>query len=272
MALTSYPFTNLTSGAANVKGAYAEIVAATPSASSRLHLEVRSTAVANLFFLIDLATGAAGAETVQVANIAINTDGEFISAAVLALDVDIPAGSRLAARCQSTSAAAPTVVVAVFLEDRPLGGLAGPVTYGTNTAASRGTQVDPGTTINTKGSYVQLSASTTARIDALALCLTLGVSGQTLGSFTLWQVDVATGAGGAETVVIADHIVQGSSPIDTVRPPIIRLPVSVPAGTRLAVRCQCNRNTAAERLLCVTLIGMQEPVTGGGEHAYTFVS
>ena len=147
--------------------------------------------------------------------------------------------------------------------------LATPVTYGTITTPHGGTQIDPGTTINTKGSYVELSASTSARIDALALCVDERRRGRRLTAFTDWHLDVATGAAGAETVVVPDLPFSGARQRRYGAAAVsVRLPV-VDSGRarRLAVRCQCNRNTALERLLCVTLIGMQEPASGGGSAA-----
>ena len=60
-------------------------------------------------------------------------------------------------------------------------------------------------------------------------------------------------------MVIPNVPVYCSPTDDHVNPVLIRLPIAIPAGTRLAVRCQCNVNTATQRILCVTAIGMQEP-------------
>ena len=159
MALTTYPAITLTSGGgANSKGAYVEIVASTPYDSSRLHVIAGSGNIASVRFLIDLATGAAGSETVVVSNLAI-AEGSLntVIGQGVALDVDIPAGARLSARCQA-STGSDQYTIGVLLEDRPLASLTNPVTYGANTVSTRGTQVDPGATAGTKGAYVQFSA------------------------------------------------------------------------------------------------------------------
>jgi hypothetical protein len=271
MALTSYPLVSITAGAANTKGSYTQIVASTPYASSRVHVLLRSANTVRQFFLLDLATGAAGVETVQVANLALDCGADAIAGDAIAIDVDVPAGTRLAARCQSVTASAP-FALQVLLEDRALGGLAAPVTYGTQAANSRGTPIDPGAVANTKSAYVELSASTTARIDALAICATVSAQGGTLAAFTSWQIDVATGAAGAEAIVIADLVVQGNINDDRVRPGCVRLPVAIPAGTRLAIRHASNRTTAVERQLSLSVIGMQEPASGsGGAAAVAYV-
>ena len=266
MALTTYSV-SITSGAAHTKGAYTQVVAATPYASSRLHLDLDRTGVANRQLLVDLATGAAGAETVVVANLAVLTDPDALAGAYVALDVDIPAGTRLALRCQAVTAAT-SLAVNLYLEDRALGGLAAPVTYGTaDLANTRATQIDPGGTANTKGSYVELTTSTSARLDALAICCTTDFQGTAIATLTTWFLDVATGAAGAETVVVPNLAWAAGVTADVVRPGIVRVPVVIPAGTRLAVRCQCSVATAVQRVLRVTLIGMQEPATSGGGSA-----
>lgn len=264
MALTHYSAV-LTGGLANTKGSYTELVAATPYASSRLHLHLRNTSAARLLFLVDLATGAGGAETVLVANVAGAADADLLAGATVAMDCDVPAGTRLAARCQSPTASA-NVILTVLVEDRALGGLTAPVTYGADLSLSKGTAIDPGGTINTKSSYVQLSASTAARIDAVALTATVRL-GANITAATEWRVDLATGAGGAEVVAIADLVLGASTLGDCVRPSLWRLPVAIPAGTRLAVRASCTRNTAIERELAVTVIGIQEPAASGGGSA-----
>ena len=263
MAYTAYTLISPTSGLANTKGAYAQVVASTPYASSRLFIITEFASASLRFFLLDIATGGAGAETVVVSNIALDSNSDNCTAGFIPISVDIPAGTRVSVRIQSNTTTQ-TVTLGVLLEDRALASLANPSTYGTDTGNSRGTQIDPGTTINTKGTYVQLSASTSSRIDVLALCLTIGVGATAITTGVRWMIDVATGGAGAETIVIPDITVVANSPADAIRPATLWFPISIPASTRLAVRCSCSLNTATVRLLCVTLIGMQEAATGGG--------
>lgn len=270
--MTNQFFTLTADAVAHVKGAYAEIVASTPANSSRMFLQCRFSSATGRSYLIDIATGAAASEVVIVSNIAVITDTESIGGVVIPIDVDVPAGTRLSARCQGSTTGSITLACCLLLDTRPIASIANPVTYGADTTVSLGTQVDPGATINTKGAYVQFSASTTARIDALVICITTNAGLQAIASFTSWNVDVATGAAASETVVLPDVTASASSIADTMRPSIVRLPISIPAGTRLAVRCQCNRNTATERLIKVTLIGMQEPASVGGAGAAATVA
>lgn len=264
MALTTYTFSVTGHASANTKGSYTEIVSATPYASGRLVLVPIFATTSPRWIMVDLATGGAGAETVIVQNIPLSAAAGGHVGWYLPIDVDIPAGTRLAARCQ-TATGGVVMYLQVFLEDRALGSVANPVTYGAVTASTRGTQIDPGGTINTKGSYVQLTASTTADIDALAVLIGEGnAESQTYSAYTDWKIDVATGAAGAETVVIADLWSVAQPTVNQPLPGAIRVPVTIAAGTRLAVRCQSSINTAGTRLLNVALIGIQEPAAAGG--------
>ena len=269
MALTSYPLVTVTPGAANTKGAYTTLVASTPYDSSRLYLELDfSTSQAVRFLLVDVATGAAGAETVIVANIATAIDADNLTGEIVPLSVDVPAGTRLALRAQSVSGTLTGLAVGLLLEDRALASLANPVTYGADTANSRGTQIDPGTTVNTKGAYTQFTASTATRIDALVICTTTAAQGTAVPSGGMrWRIDVATGGAGAETVILPNLQVIANATEDKARPAIVVFPVAIPAGTRLAVRCDSSINTATIRLACVTLIGLQEPAASSGGSA-----
>ena len=264
MAYAAYTLITATGGGLNAKGAYTQVVAATPFASSRLYVIVEAAAAANRWFLLDIATGAAAAETVVVSNVALYVDTEAFAGMFIPVDVDIPAGSRVAVRVQA-GVAASQLTLHVYLEDRALASLANPVTYGALTAVSAGTLVDPGGTASTKGAYVEFSASLPSRLDVVLLFVTPSVTA--LGAVFRWFLDIATGGAGVETVVLPDVAVLGTTFTDSVRPAILRFPVSIPAGTRLAVRCACNLNTASQRVLRVSLIGMQEPASGGGGSA-----
>jgi hypothetical protein len=270
MAYASYN-PSCTAGAANTKGAYTQVVASTPFASSRVYLTPEYHSAAWRFVLVDVATGAAGAETVIVANIAGASDMDAIASGFTAIDVDIPAGSRVAVRAQSATGGT-IPALGLVLEDRALGSLANPVTYGTDLTNSRGFTVDPGGTANTKGAYAVLAASTSARMDAVLLCVTAIVQGVSLTA-ARWLLDVATGAAGAETVLVPNLVFVSNANNDVVRPELVRFPVAIPAGTRVTVRAQCTDTGAFSRLLAVTLIGMQEPTpaSGGGPTAVAYV-
>lgn len=262
MAYASYPDTLVTASAtAHTKGVYAQIVASTPFASSRIYVQARWASLGSRTFLFDIATGASGSEVVLISNILMYPDFESLaSGGIIAFDVNIPIGTRLSVRCQNSTTVNPNIHIAVMLEDRALASIPNPVTYGANTGITHGTSVDPGIATNTKGVYIQITPSTTDNISALAIYSTLQNVGDIISSFTTWKLDIAIGASGSEVIVIPDIPLTANSQADSVRISAVRYPIIIPAGTRIAVRCECSSNSATFRALSVILIGMQEPV------------
>jgi hypothetical protein len=262
-APTSYNAALTASASTNTKGAYVQLTASTPYDSSLLYINPGFSNGSSRFLLVDIATGGAGSETVVVSNICLRSDTDWIIGGWAAISVDIPAGTRVSMRCQSGTGSA-TIGITVMLCDRALGSLSAPVTYGASTGSSVGTAVDPGGTANTKGAYVQVTASSSARIDRLLVTCTLftAISG-TLG----WTIDIATGGAGSETIVVPDLLVGGGNSADQVTPPLLSFLVSIAASTRIAARCACSVNTVSQRIPYISLIGMQEPATGGGSAA-----
>ncbi len=105
--------TSLTSGAANTKGAWVELAAATARRYFWLNLAILDWNNESPK-LIDLGIGAAGSETVLMPNLfcqASATGGG--SQQIVSLPVNIPAGSRLAARFQD-SAASKTLEIVLY--------------------------------------------------------------------------------------------------------------------------------------------------------------
>ncbi len=95
--------TSLTSGASNnTKGAWVEVAAATARRYFWLGLATFNVS-SETPKLIDLAIGAAGSETILIPNLFCQSGGSG-SYQIVSLPVNIPAGSRLAARFQDSSA------------------------------------------------------------------------------------------------------------------------------------------------------------------------
>lgn len=121
---------------------------------------------------------------------------------------------------------------------------------------------------NTKGAYTQVVASTPFASSRVYLTPEYHSA-----AWRFVLVDVATGAAGAETVLVPNLVFVSNANNDVVRPELVRFPVAIPAGTRVTVRAQCTDTGAFSRLLAVTLIGMQEPTpaSGGGPTAVAYV-
>lgn len=243
--------TSVTSGGANTKGSWVEFFAATEFPATGIML-VCNFGLAS--FLMDIGVGAAGSEQVLVPNIH-HASNDFNPPAIL-FPVRVPAGSRVAARLQSTNGTAnPSTVIYLVGE----GFAGGPgrnriVAYGADTTDSGGTVVDPGGTAHTKGSWVQLTAATECAHKQLALAL--GNRANTAASSSSFLFDIGVGPAGSEQLVLADYRVC-TWVNETVSPPWSPfLPVDIPAGSRLAVRCQSTSTDATDRLLDAVLYGV----------------
>jgi hypothetical protein len=242
------------SGASNAKGAYTQLIAATAYPAAWILVSMPRTGAGD--YLMDIAVGGAGSEQVVLPNLPLSIQAANVGGTSTYLfPLHVPAGSRIAARGQNSTAGAVAVDTQVTLFAPLAGGEKGlerVEACGAVTATSLGTSVDPGGTANTKGSWVELIAATT--IPYRWACLSIGHT-NALGASTSWAVDVGIGAGGSEVVVVPNLLVSGGSTADAIPAMGLCFPLHVPAGTRVAVRAACTVNTATERLIEAVLHG-----------------
>lgn len=240
--------------AANTEGSYAQLIAST-AFDARWVLVYLDDQSAQADYLVDLAVGAAASEQIVAADL-LASAGQTNAAMPhpYLLPLWIPAGSRLAARCQSSTGGADIKVSAHlfttgFMPSSPLSILD---TYGAAAADSGGVSVDPGGTINTKGAWSELTASTTR--SARFLWLALGNQINTVRSEGFFLIDVGVGAGGSEQVILPNLRAAGLAGPDGMGPFVIGpLPVMIPSGVRVAARAQCSINDATDRLFDAVL-------------------
>jgi hypothetical protein len=154
---------------ANTKGNYTTLVAATSYASYGIMVQLaglQTTASTNQRCLVDIALGADTAEVVIIPNLTCGNVSDYVAASNVGASyyfpIYIPAGVRVAARCQA-STGGDIVNVAVRLFQRPTGAEAwygSRVTaYGADTTNSRGTSVTPAQ--NAFTTVTQITSSTT---------------------------------------------------------------------------------------------------------------
>lgn len=246
----------LSSGSNNVKGAYVTMLDPTPFASDGLLFQVGDGGTGD--FLVDIAIGAAASEQIVFENIQLSRGaGGMQIGHTVYLPFKIPAGVRVAMRCQTSNA---TSAIDVILE-LMAGGAFAPlvyeraVTYGAVTADSGGVSVDPGGTIHTKGAWTEIAAATTARIRHLMLCI--GNQQNTSRSQGAWLLDIGVGSAGNEAPIVSNLLINsGSSTLDLVSPRVIAFPCDIPAGSRLVARSQSSINDATDRLFDVVAVGI----------------
>jgi len=240
----SFPSVTITSGSNNVKTGYFQITAAT---GFKYHgFWICLSGYLNTAF--DIAIGAAGQEIIIAPNLCIlcgnnGSDSFFVP-------IEIPAGTRIAARAQQASASFNVSISLIGVGGDLRQSLQNCDTYGVNLSTTRGTQIDPGATANQKGSWVEISSSTSRVTRALLLSLGNNQSTSWLG----WRVDIGIGGAGSEIVLIPDFNLQSNGGFSINVPshygPIY---VNIAAGTRLAVRAQCTVNTTPARYFDIVL-------------------
>lgn len=235
----------LTGGAANTKGSYVELISSTAfqTFSVRIHLNN----VDNSDALVDIAIGAAASEQIIVAN--VPADRATVSRSLtIPLPLALPAGTRISARVQKTAGATDVYSSIEICATSALGrsSLQRCITYGAATADSGGTSVNPGGTPGTKGSYSEITASTTTPIEYLLLCIGNQNNGaRTQGYFAL---DVAIGAAGSEQRIILDETLYSSSSQE-IAPEHLPFEVDILAGSRLACRAQSQTTNTFDVVL-----------------------
>jgi len=257
-------------GSANTKGSYAQITASSSIAAARQIVSVWDTDVTgsgNDDYLTDIATGAAASESIIFADLIVGVCQTQFGHARYDFPCDIAAGTRYAARTQCTRLSKVLHVSIVLATGTTVARTI--TTYGATAADSGGVEVDCGTTINTKGSWVELTASSAA-LDGLVVAY--GNDATALGLSTIrtngrdFFLDVGTGAAGAEVVVLANLHFESEQTSALTPHCTPLLPFNAPATTRIAVRGQFNgaNPTATDRLFDIVLYG----VSPGSSSAY----
>lgn len=248
--------TSITAGATNVKGSYTQLTAATDFAADGFYLWTERGTDSWDDFLMDFATGGAGSEQIVVPNL-LYTQPSDPHGSLSYWPIPLDSGVRLSARCQSSANAQPmrtmvTIVAQGFGPSQPLSRV---TAYGATTADSGGISIDPGGVANTKGSYTQITASTTNNITALNIAFGNQFNVDRLGG-ERFLIDLAVGGAASEYAFITNLPMQITA--TEVMTPMYIGPifVNIPSGTRLSARAQSDNIDAADRLFDIVIYGM----------------
>lgn len=241
-----------TPGSTHTKGSWTQLIASTALDAVGLIVSGNCSGSGEVNILVDIGVGAAGSEQVIVPNLLAkrmpSADGP-VGPYVIA--VRIPAGTRISARLQHDSTI--TLYACAVIVAEPMAGVMRGeevAEYGAVTATSKGTLVDPGATANTKGAWAQMTAS--ASLESHALILTAMPNSSAGGAGTHWLVDIGIGAASSEQVVVPNVHLSGMNSYGPHRAGI-NIPMHIPAGARVAVRCQSSATSAGTRELLCTL-------------------
>lgn len=241
--------------AVSISTSYTQIIAATTFDWSGFYVTLQqANAAAHSEQRCSIGIGSAASEWDLVPDLLLQIGTNFFDQGnTIYVPVSVPAGSRLAGKSSSATGTVRCALQGVAMGSLPVPPCQFGVGYGGS--GNTGTQVDPGTTANTKGSWQQITASTSFHHKFIALTLNSGNNAALTNANFL--IDIGVGAGGSETVIYENlSMIQGGNE-DRMNPPWFGFfPCDIPAGSRLAVRAQSTFTTNTDRLFNVTLIGL----------------
>lgn len=236
-------------GAANAKGSYVQLLAATGFAYDAITLNMSAEGGGGQTFLVDIAIGAAAAEQVIVPNVLFdNARSVYSSGLDLTLPIAVPAGVRLAACCQEVGGAG-TRYVRVGVSglaggnDYPPATCGVAINYGAITASTNGVLVDPGASANTWGAWTEIAAATSQDHNGLAAALGVNKQSGVLVDSS-YEFQIGIGAAAAE-VVLTQWLCNLNSVTNAFKPCTHTVGASIPSGTRLSMRSKCIASGAA---------------------------
>ncbi|MCI0558754.1 MAG: hypothetical protein MN733_09680, partial [Nitrososphaera sp.] len=227
----------VTSGVANTKGAYTQMIASTARHYEGAIIRLHSASATSTDFLVDVAVGAGGSEVIVFPDLHMSCISDLMSEAVYFLPIPIPAGTRISARQASNSTTATIYCMAEFLSGSLHGHRYGRLIsgMGTDAASSSSTLIAQPGANNTKGAYTQLVASTAHRIRGLIVHFGKQQAVATQTRFA----DVSIGGAGSEVIIIPNIGFSQNSTASHIQPwnygPFF---VDIPQGTRLSMRYQ----------------------------------
>ncbi len=240
--------------AINTKGAWKEWFASVGHELSGLR--IRNNALGIGDHLVDVGIGASGSEKVLLPNLLFTSETNSEAIYQYFFPIRIPSGSRISVRTQKSSSDS---VLRLNLDgdSTSFGSLFsfGRVTdYGTDLTDSGGIVVDPGGVAHTKGSWAEITASTTNPCKQIVLAL--GNRANTAPTFDArFAFDIGIGSSGAEIVILEDLPFEYFN--DNMGQPVFGpFNVDIPAGTRIAARSQSSIIDATDRLLDVIIYGV----------------
>jgi uncharacterized membrane protein (UPF0136 family) len=244
---SSVPFATCTASATpHTVGSWQEVIASTSSAGDILvvtlmaGLNVNATDTSTL---LDIGTGAGGAEVALISNIAI---GHVLGGATYVFNVAIASGTRLSVRCRSVVA---SKTVSVGLSVRQSGSnKPAPSTVTTlnaATASSSATVLTAAGSTNTDAAWTEIISSTAATYTRMVVALAGPASSSATAATGL--VDIGTGALGAEVAIVSDIGYSMGSTENIIPQGGMYYEVNIPSGTRLVARYQSTSTTTGAR-------------------------
>ena len=242
--------TGVAAGSINAKGSWVQLIASTSWDAIAIIIQFQLyNGVED--FLVDIGVGASGSEEVIIPNFLYSgVTGQKPQAT--SFPIHVASGSRIAARTQCSQASLTIFMCGILTAPtldtyEPLGRV---TDYGTATGDSGGTSVDPGATVNTKGAWSQLVASSANPMRKMII--TLGNQDNEARTASNMLIDISVGGAGSEEIIVPDIAARTDGQIG----PPVELDVALPSGVRIAARSACSITDATDRLVDVAVYGV----------------
>lgn len=251
--------TTITSGA-DAKGSWVDIGGTTSFAFKRMVANLVNNNTAN-DMIVDIGINVGGNRFVIAENLTFHTARRAIQdpTAYYDLPLYVPAGAQLSARCHA-AANTETAQVSITGFSNGVGGMA-PFSrcrqLYTPSANENGVAIDPGGTVNTKGAWTEITAS--SGFHAAAIMFSFGFNDDIIRAADARAVlDIGIGAASSEQILLADFLLGWGVLMDgPFIPSLPILPFYIPSGTRIIARAQCSHNTAGDRTFGLAMWGFE---------------
>lgn len=232
-----FPIIVTASGTTHTKGSWVEFDASAAFDVQAISLKWGKNTKSS-DFLYDIGTGAASSETVHVANINGGSYRAGTEGVTHFIPVDIASGTRIALRIQAAVASLAMQVEFAFICGGDSSTARTAVSYGTDTADSKGVSMPTNT------NWTELTSSLANDIDAVAF--TLGADGDASLSNADHRIDIGTGAAASETLEREGDRWRTSTGdyYLSVYPMLWLFGVDISSGTRVAVRRGTGSNAS----------------------------
>lgn len=246
--------TILTSAGAGLT-AWSELLASSSHDSDLIDIFIMQGANANIgVFRLDIGIGSAGNEFVILDRLLLSGKPSVQrSHYKVSIPICIPKGARISFRFNVGQSARSLTIAGVLYtgQFKTQQQLSDSISYGFN--GNDGVDVDPGSTINTKGAWSEIDPSISSSINGFYLCA--GDSNNNSHLSANFLLDVGIGGAGNE-VIIAENIPTRSETVEVVKAPVF-VDALIATGERVVVRAQCTINEATDRIISASITGFR---------------
>lgn len=202
---------------------------------------------------LDIYLGASGSEYTLIDKLRITKANSNPQGIAALLPLAVPRGSRVSAK--SYGGTVNTIIQGMGIGTLGDRGYKRAVSMGIS--SNFGVTIALGATANVLTSWTQIIASTPHHFNGLMVVI--GNGQRSVASNTnAWLVDIAIGASGSEQAIIKQlYTMSFGNTVFFMTPSFFGpFPCSIPAGSRISARAQCNSNGSTTRNIDVAVYGL----------------